>query len=159
MAKLNSKLEWAAFAALAAIFSHPGTEAKILAAGSVIIIFLIADILQFTFKRFLIPAFQIPFQLVVILTLIEIANVKLDFLGKTLSPVLAVSILLINLSSSKISERMETAAFVVIFVLFSAAIQNICGPVTQVFYPCFFIVTAFSIVFLRSIFESLAKRR
>ena len=155
---MNSRITWAVFGALLVVSACDSASAKVNAAVWTCVIFYLADFLERPFKKYWLPAFRLPFLLIVVLTFIEAVNLKFTFSNDPVPPLAAIPVLLIGFSSPKFSERMETSAFFLILVLLAAGIQEVGRSSAANFYPVLFVALAFGVIFLERVMLITGRR-
>ncbi|MBI4387433.1 MAG: hypothetical protein HY582_00115 [Candidatus Omnitrophica bacterium] len=149
--KANGKLEWAAIAALSFLFvDHMPSVGAIYFGIATFLIFLISDLVRNLVKRFLISAFEIPFLIIVAVTLFQIVNLSSSFSGMEGNYIFLIPVVLLPLSSKKFSERIETGIYFLIFLLLMIAIKSLFKGAYAALYPIVLLIAALGFTILAS---------
>ena len=150
MTQLVTKLKWAALAALPISFVNIRSAEAIYFGISALFVFILADFVRSVLKRFLISAFEIPFFIIVVATLFQIANLTHPAVSEGSVLLFLTSTFLLSFSSRKRTERMETGIYFLAFFLLVLGARSLIVIHERVFYPLSLLVIGFGFVLLVS---------
>jgi len=157
MLRINSQLGLAALSALLLVCVSPGTSEAIYFGIFILIIFIVADLIVSSIKKFLLSAFRIPLMLIIVATLFEIANLKFPLGNSTYASVAIMAVLLMSFSAKNFLERVATAFY--FFIITSLLAICLTHVKAKVFYPILFLIVAFVLPVLNQLLLSVRKRK